>query len=90
VFEALCFFTNLTTALQFKTQLSQTWIVYLSNVGGAFGLCLGFSITTLTELTWLLLMLIKGLVAEYHLLQKLKIIWNAAITSIYHLLIIDE
>jgi len=84
------FLTNATTVLQFKTQLSQNWIGYLSNVGDAFGLCLGFSITTLAELTWLSLRLIKELVIGYGLIRKMKTIWNSTVTSIHNLMINNE
>jgi hypothetical protein len=41
------------TLLQFGTQASQTWIQYLSNVGGLLGLCIGLSIVTIVEIFWL-------------------------------------
>jgi hypothetical protein len=56
VVEKVVFFYEF-TAIQYEAQLRQTWIDYFANVGGAFGLCLGFSITTLAELVWLILRL---------------------------------
>jgi hypothetical protein len=41
------------TAWEFTGTLSSTWIVYLSNVGGLYGLCVGFSLATVVELVWL-------------------------------------
>jgi hypothetical protein len=78
------------TALQFKAQLSQNWVGYLANVGGAFGLCLGFSITTLAELVWLLLRIIKALWRHHNLIGKLKRVWNTTLTSIHYYLITNE
>ena len=41
------------SALQFQTAQSQTWIGFLSTIGGLLGLCVGVSIVTFIELFWL-------------------------------------
>ena len=41
------------TALQFKTTVSQTWLIYFSSIGGLLGLCIGLSIVTVAELIWI-------------------------------------
>jgi hypothetical protein len=43
-----------TTALQFKTQASQSWAEYFANVGGVLGLCIGLCIVTIFELVWII------------------------------------
>ncbi len=78
------------TALQFKAQLSQNWVGYLANVGGAFGLCLGFSIATLAELVWLLMRIINAFWRRHNVMGKMKRVWNTTITSIHHFLITNE
>ena len=46
-------FFEATTAIQFSTYATQTWVDYFANVGGLLGLCIGLSIITLVELAWL-------------------------------------
>jgi len=48
-----------TTVMVFQTQTTQSWITYLSNVGGSLGLCIGLSIITIAELVWVLLRMIS-------------------------------
>jgi len=44
-----------TTALQFKTQASLSWLEYFANIGGLLGLCIGLSIVTVFEIVWLMI-----------------------------------
>ena len=53
----LTVFFDSTTVMMFKSQLRQSWLDYLSSVGGALGLCIGLSIITVIELFWLCLRL---------------------------------
>ena len=46
-------FFEATTAIQFSTYATQTWVDYFANVGGLLGLCIGLSIVTIVELAWL-------------------------------------
>jgi len=46
------------TVWQFSTQSSSTWIVFFGNVGGLYGLCIGFSIATVVEIVWLIIRII--------------------------------
>lgn len=48
-------FFDTSTVMKFQSQKSQSWLDYLSNVGGALGLCIGLSIITVVELVWLCL-----------------------------------
>ena len=48
-------FFDSTTVMMFTSQSRQSWLDYLSNVGGALGLCIGLSIITVVELVWLCL-----------------------------------
>jgi len=52
------FFFHTTTILEFRTDLSQTWIFFLSNAAGIFGLFIGITLTTIFEIIWLLRILI--------------------------------
>jgi len=47
-----------TTVMLFKKQRTQTWINYLSSVGGSLGLCIGLSIITIAELVWILIKIV--------------------------------
>ncbi len=47
----------------YGTKPSQTWLDFLSSIGGLLGLCIGFSIITMIELFWLLIQII------FHLFQ---------------------
>lgn len=46
------------TVWEFATQASSTWIVFFGNVGGLYGLCIGFSIATVVELVWLMIRIV--------------------------------
>jgi len=85
---------KLTPALQFQTQTSQNWINYFANVGGAFGLCLGFSITTLAELIWLTLMIIFKAIKVYmikrNIVRTVVNVWNRAINLLCKSLLINN
>jgi hypothetical protein len=48
-------FFDTSTVMKFQSQKSQSWLDYLSSVGGALGLCIGLSIITVVELVWLCL-----------------------------------
>ena len=48
-------FFGTSTVMKFQSQKSQSWLDYLSSVGGALGLCIGLSIITVVELVWLCL-----------------------------------
>ncbi len=52
-------FFDTTTVMVFQTQITQTWVTYLSNVGGSLGLCIGLSIITIAELIWIVLKMIS-------------------------------
>ena len=43
------------TAIKFLTEPRQSWIDYISSVGGLLGLCIGLNIVTLIEIAWLLM-----------------------------------
>ena len=48
-------FFGTSTVMSFNSQKRQSWLDYLSSVGGALGLCIGLSIITVVELVWLCL-----------------------------------
>jgi len=48
-------FFDTPTLMMFKSQKRQSWLDYLSNVGGAFGLCNGLCIITVIEFIWVCL-----------------------------------
>ena len=52
-------FLDTTTVMLFQTQSTQSWVSYLSNVGGSLGLCIGLSIITIAELFWVVLRMIS-------------------------------
>ena len=45
-------FFDTSTVMSFNSESRQSWIDYLSSVGGALGLCIGLSFVTLIELSW--------------------------------------
>ena len=49
----LTVFFDSTTVMKYKSQRRQSWLDYLSSVGGALGLCIGLSIITIIEIFWL-------------------------------------
>ena len=48
-------FFDASTVMMFNSESRQSWIDYLSNVGGALGLCIGLSSITIIELIWVFL-----------------------------------
>ena len=48
-------FFDTPTVMMFKSQKRQSWLDYLSSVGGAFGLSNGLCIITVIELFWVCL-----------------------------------
>ena len=55
------FYFLTSSVIEFKTSQSQSWIDYLSAVGGLLGLCIGLSIVTIVELFWLCLRILSKL-----------------------------
>ena len=49
----LTVFFDSTTVMKYKSQRRQSWLDYLSSVGGALSLCIGLSIITIVEIFWL-------------------------------------
>jgi len=56
------FYFKKSSVVEFKTNVSMTWIDFFAAVGGLLGLCIGLSIVTLVELFWLALRLVTNAV----------------------------
>jgi len=48
------FYFHSSTIIEFRNSLSQTWLVFLANVAGIFGLFIGITLMTIFELLWLM------------------------------------
>ena len=54
------FYFKTATIMEFETTPSQTWVSFLSTIGGLLGLCIGLSIMTLVEIFWLSLNIVSS------------------------------
>ncbi len=61
------------TLLQFETQASQNWVQFLSNVGGILGLCIGLSIVSIVEISWIFICIIARV---FKLSERMHRIWQ--------------
>jgi hypothetical protein len=59
-------------ALQFGTQATQSWVEFLSDVGGLLGLCIGLSIVTVAEIFWICLKIVRKLCVSKNIFSKIS------------------
>jgi len=56
------FYFRTSSVIEFETKQSQSWIDFLSAVGGLLGLCIGLSIVTIVELFWLCFRVLRKII----------------------------
>ena len=53
------------TVFHFNSELKQTWVSFLSTVGGLLGLCIGISLVSFIEIIWLILQISLALANSF-------------------------